>query len=386
MVADSFSLGRKDIVVVSILSMLIPITYNLTKIALPLKLVDVGFSKGIIILPIMIGNFFQVFFRPLFGFMAEKYGHRKFIILAPTLYSLAFIIIAFSRSTYEISLGIILLGLAISMFWSSFLAYSSYIHPRDISISLGHVLAISYIGAMVGTIFSGYTFEYYGSKYVFYVSSVLGLLATMVAFFLTPVVGGGEVELKKVLEVINVNMTDIILNVNIISMLSIVNTYAPIILIESGISPTLTGILMLSLPLMSAVMQYLGGILYVKIIRYKTVINISALIMLIIFAFVPYIQNIFVSIAAFILYSILSSLLFTPQLSKSVDTSEEMRAVGTGGFGAGMALSRTVASTLSLIGGYVADIGLVGVSSPSLAIVVPSLSFIVISIIGSRRK
>jgi len=74
--------------------------------------------------------------------MAEKYGHKKFIILAPTLYSLAFIIIAYSNTTYDICLGIIILGLAISMFWSSFLAYSSYIHPRYVSISLGHVLAI----------------------------------------------------------------------------------------------------------------------------------------------------------------------------------------------------------------------------------------------------
>lgn len=61
MVSNNFSLRRKDIVVVSILSMSIPIAYNLTKIALPLKLVDVGFSKGIVILPIMIGNFFKYF-------------------------------------------------------------------------------------------------------------------------------------------------------------------------------------------------------------------------------------------------------------------------------------------------------------------------------------
>jgi len=208
----------------------------------------------------------------------------------------------------------------------------------------------------------------------------------VVAFFLTSVAGKGRIELKRAMRIINVNMTDIILNVNIISMLPIVNTYAPIILIDSGLSPTTTGILMLFLPFMSAIMQYLGGILYEKIIKYKFVINVSALIMLIIFASVSYIRNIFISIAAFISYSILSSFLFTPQLSKSVNTSEEMRAIGTGGFGAGMVLSRTIASTLSLIGGYVGDIEMVSISAPSLAITVPALSFIAISMISSKLR
>jgi len=371
---------RRDAILATIVSVLVPFSYNLTKVSLPVKMASVGLGKGVIILPMLIGNCFQVVIRPISGIYAEKYGHKKFFCTAPLLYSLSFILISMSRNVVDIIFSTIILSMGIAMFWSAFLAFSSYIHPERIALSIGHILAFSYIGALMGTALSGYLYEHYGMFFVFLAASIICILATFVSIFITSAQGKKYFEQSSAIAIIRRNMKDILTNSNIIAMIPIVNMYAPILLLESGVSPTYVGLLLTSLPLMSAIMQYVGGFLYSHVVNHRHVINMMSLIFLSLFAYASAEKLIIIGSLCFIIYSLLSSFLFAPQLSTAVDKSENMRAVGASGFGAGIAMGRVIAASLSVIGGYVADTHIINVSSPMFAMVLSSTTFGIITV------
>ena len=134
---------------------------------------------------------------------------------------------------------------------------------------------------------------------------------------------------------------------------------------------------MVVLPAMYAIMQYIGGALYSKIVPYRALINMVALLLLMLFALFCINTMIYSAVFVFIVYGITSSLLFTPQLSRSMDTNLELRATAAGGFGAGMTLGRILASTISMVCGFMADRGVIQYPSPSVALMGVSIGFIV---------
>jgi len=373
-------ISRKDILLASLMAIFIPFGYNLTKIAMPLKFVSVGIEKGILILPILVGDALQLLVRPISGVLADKYGHKRFLFVSPLLYALAFIIMLKAESAWGIYVAMIVLGIAVASFWSVFLAYSSYI-DLSISKSVGYILMISFIGALIGTVLSGYIYEYYGSSTVFLISAISCIIVAIASIGLKPIkTGDFKANLDIVMRIAVKNVKDILENSNTISLRSVINTYAPILLIDAGLRPTIVGVIMVILPAMYAIMQYVGGVLYSKIVLYRAYINMIALALLILFVVFCINAMIYLAIIVFFMYGIMSSLLFTPQLSKSIDTDSNMRATATGSFGVGMILGRILASAISATCGYIAETSIALYSSPHMALMGVGVCFLIITV------
>lgn len=381
-------LTTREVIVATAIGLLVPIAFNLTKIAIPMKIISVGISKGVVILPLLVGNIFQVVTRPIFGVFAEKYGHKKIFGSAPILYAISFMIFANSKGPLDVYIASIILSLGIAAFWSAFLAYSSYL-KYGAAKSIAHVLAFSFVGAFIGTAYSGYVFDAFGYDVVFMISALICILAVTTSLFTHSPKGNKELSLGDVYAVAISNIKDTILNANTLSLIPIVNTYAPILLIDAGLSPTITGLVLVALPLMSAIMQYFGGKAYNKIVSLRPLINILSLLILISFAYLSVIRAIYLAVLSFVLYSIFASTMFTPQITRSIDTSEDMRAVGTGGFGSGMTLARVIASSVAVVGGNIAETGTINLNPPFFALTLTTISFVGISLFGilkNRKK
>ena len=367
-------------------SFLIPVAFNVAmKIAIPLKIVSVGIPKGLAILPILVNNVFQVFTRPIAGWLAEKTDHRVVFGSATLLYGAGFMLYLSSRTPFDVYISSIVLGLGIASFWSAFLAYSSYIDEKSASQGLAKALSISFVGAFVGTILSGFVFEYYGFHGTFVFATIV-VVSAIFFILLLPKMETHEIDLGKALRITSGNIRDLFLNANAVSLVPIVNTYAPILLIDAGVSPSIAGIILTAFPIFSAITQILGGYLYRPIIRYRLIINILANFSMILFALSANLAVLPLTILFFVMYSFASSLLFTPQLTKSIEEGGEARAVGSGGFGSGMNATRVLGSVIATMGGYIAEEGLISIQPAVSAIVFTSVAFIFISILSACEE
>lgn len=357
---------RGERAVAFLIAFFIPVAFNSTKIATPLKIVDVGIGAGIVILPITIGNIFQIFLRPTFGSYSERLGHKRIFSFAPVLYGLAFILYYFSKTPIEVILASIVLSIGISAFWSPFLAYSSFLDENK-ARGVADVLTASYFGAFVGTALSGYLFEALGFK-VFFFGAVIMFMVPIIAQYTSLTGSLRKLELNDIVRRTYISLKDTVLNANAIALVPVVNAYGPILMLEAGLTPTEAGLLLTIFPIMSAITQQLGGKLYGKLVGLRWIINLFALALLASFAFVALLRIKILTIASFLGYSTSSSLIFTPQLTKSIESSGKYRGVGSGGFGAGMNVSRVMASTVAMGGGYLAEQGAVDLYPPIAAI------------------
>ncbi len=377
--------GRMQIGVL-VISFLIPVAFNTAmKIAIPLKVVSVGIPKGLAILPILVNNVFQIFTRPIAGWLAEKTDHRIIFGSATLLYGAGFMLYLSSKSPIDVYISSIVLGLGIASFWSTFLAYSSYMDRKSASQGLAKTLSISYVGAFVGTVLSGFIYEYYGFYGTFIFSAIISA-SSLPLVFLLPKAETYEIELEEALRITVRNIRDLFLNTNAISLVPIVNTYAPIILIDAGIPPSIAGLILTTLPIFSAIMQILGGYLYRPTIKYRRAINILANFSMVLFALSASFSMLLLTILFFATYSLASSLLFTPQLTKSIEEGGKARAVGSGGFGSGMNVTRVLGSIIATAGGYLAEEGIIGIQPAGSAIVFTSTTFILVSLLSIFRS
>ncbi|MGQ4892399.1 MAG: MFS transporter [Candidatus Njordarchaeia archaeon] len=100
--------------IVYTISFVAPLAFNITIIALPLKVLAVGLTRGTVALVILVSNILQIFGRPFGGYIGDRFGNKKPVIVATFLYAAAYYLFFTSRTILEIMFASAIQGLAVS--------------------------------------------------------------------------------------------------------------------------------------------------------------------------------------------------------------------------------------------------------------------------------
>ncbi len=186
----------RDSVILYTMSFIVPLTFNLTLIALPLKALDSGLTRGTVALVVLVSNALQIPGRPIFGYIGDKIGTKIPIMLANILYAFAYFAYYFPYDLITILVSALIQGLAVSMFWSSVFSHNVRLAWADSAFSIGSMLSTSFMGSVVGAFFSGYLVEWFGYDQVFYYSSIIMLASFALSIPLKNIGGSGNVDYK----------------------------------------------------------------------------------------------------------------------------------------------------------------------------------------------
>lgn len=118
-----------------------------------------------------------IFLLPL-GRLADIHGRRRMYLLGTILYTL-FTLLTTLASSMEMVIGVRLLqGLSSAMIFSTGMAILTSVYPpHKRGRALGYSVAVTYLGLSVGPVLGGMMNHYWGWRSIFYLTTLLGLLA-----------------------------------------------------------------------------------------------------------------------------------------------------------------------------------------------------------------
>lgn len=155
---------------------LMPLSFSLASVARPLLAVAVGVQAGILAIIPLVSNIAQIFFRPIFGYLSDKHGRKIFISIAVLIYATGYIIYSIAESPLHIIIASFVIGIGIGCLWPALMALSAEIgsNARE---SLGSLLMLSFLGSLIGSVFSGFVAEVFGWRETYMLSALIALCA-----------------------------------------------------------------------------------------------------------------------------------------------------------------------------------------------------------------
>ena len=155
---------------------LMPLSFSLASVARPLLAVAVGVQAGILAIIPLVSNIAQIFFRPIFGYLSDKHGRKIFISIAVLIYATGYIIYSIAESPLHIIIASFVVGIGIGCLWPALMPLSAEIgsNARE---SLGSLLMLSFLGSLIGSVFSGFVAEVCGWRETYMLSALIALCA-----------------------------------------------------------------------------------------------------------------------------------------------------------------------------------------------------------------
>ena len=327
----------------------------------------------------MVSNIAQILLRPVFGVLSDRIGRKLFISLAIIFYFLSYLVQAFARTALDIILASFLVGVGVSMLWTTLMAYTSEIssEPKE---EISMLFTISFAGAVFGSLLSGVIAENMGWRPTFLISAFI----TLIAFLLASITLRESLRTRtstpfrrSLKQSANIAFKTT-LKVNSIGLKPVLRTYIPVILIDGGLSQTIAGFVLTLDSVITSAMQRPSAKLSTKKWFSMKLINVSGLLSLVLFGMLATNNLLGLAILSYLMYSGLSGLLPTPQLTEATETMRG-KGSGAGGFGVGLSSSRLLASTVASLGGGLIDIGI----SPSIVAIETAVFFLLfVSMLG----
>lgn len=325
--------------------------FSLTAVSKPLLAVDLGLAKALLAVLPLASNISQIVFRPIFGSLSDRKGRRHFIIVATLIYLFSYLLQAFARTAIDVIVAGFIVGIGVSMLWPCLMAYASEI-GKDTRNEISLLMTFSFLGSVIGYVFSGVLAEVIGWRSTFIVSAFIVLVAFFVAYLSIKDTNIVKVKTSLVSSVrssikIGIKTTS---NVSSIGLRPVINTYMPVIVIEGGYSQSIAGFVITGSSLIFTGMQRPSSILSKKKWFSSFVINTIAIITIVLLGLTYELDMISASIVLYFTHSALSGLLPSSQL---VDLTENTREKGSsaGGFGLALSFARLLGSTSATIGG-----------------------------------
>jgi len=325
--------------------------FSLTSVSKPLLAVNLGLERALLAILPLASNISQIIFRPFFGSLSDRKGRRYFIIIATLIYMLSYLLQAFAHTAIDMVIASLIIGLGVSMLWPCLMAYASET-SKNAHDEISLLMTFSFLGSVIGYVFSGVLAEAIGWRSTFTVSALIILVAFFVAYFSikdttivkvkTPLVSSIRSSIK-----IGIKTTS---NVSSIGLRPVINTYMPVIVIEGGYSQSIAGFVITGSSLIFTGMQRPSSILSKKKWFSTFTINTIALTTIVLLGLTYELGMIFASIVLYFTHSALSGLLPSSQL---VDLTENTREKGSsaGSFGLALSFARLLGSTSATIGG-----------------------------------
>lgn len=371
---------ERDVVILYILSLVIPISFNLTLIALPLKALDNGLTRGTVALVILVSNAFQILGRPFAGLLGDRIGTKIPIIIATTLYTMAYISFYIAYDLFTLLFSSLLQGLAVSFFWTSVFSHTVRLNWSDAAFSVGSTLSVSFTGSVIGAALSGFFVEFFGYNFTFLFSSLLTTVSLVFSLLLHNVGGGNHVSASTAFKITFKNISETFKSINSVAVFPLLRTYGTIILLDAGLSEGLVGLIFTGTRILNVLGQYPAAKFYDFIVEHRYAINILALTMYIPFVFLATKGTVYISISFLMLSIFASSLLPTGQLTKATSENTKYASLGAGGFGTGLSVLRFIYTGLGSTTGAFAETHNTSIEPEKIAFILPILLMLAVSI------
>jgi len=371
----------KDQIIIYLISLIGPIAFNFTIIALPLKAINVGLTRGTVSLVIFVSNMFQVIGRPISGYVGDRVGSKKPLFLANALYVISYSLFYIAKNLFIFLLASAIQGLAASFMWNSIFSHVVRAKWSEPSVAISSVLSIAFFGGVVGLSLSGFLVEIIGVDKVFLASSIL-IIINLVSIITIKNVGGGEKpSLKTVFTITMRNVKETYLNVNSIAIFPLIRTYGTLLLLDAGLSEGFIGILFTIYRILSVIMQYPAAKMYNFLVEKRTLVNIASLTLFITFTYLVARKEILLGVAMFVIASMLNNLLPSSQLTKATTDNMKYSSLGAGGFGAGLSIVRLTNTGIATIAGSITEQHYPELNAPEIAIYTPLIILTTLSTI-----
>jgi len=336
-----------------IVAFIIPFSFSITTVARPLLAVSLGIDKALLALIPLASNLAQILFRPFFGSLSDRRGRRIFVVTATTFYSTGYLIQCLARTGLDIIIANFILGIGISMLWPALMAFSSDI-TKNVREEIGNLLTVAFLGSVFGYILSGFSAELVGWRNTFMIASFLAIIGFIFAILSIHDKIGEKPSRNLLASIIQSYKIGVKVSTNVSSLglRVLLNIYIPVILVESGFSQSIAGLIITVGSILNTTMQKPSS----KLSRSKffsiKLLNTLALIIVLLIGLAYYFGSIVSLISLYISYNIFGGLLPTAQLSEVTENTTE-RGSGTGGFGIALSTNRLIASNVASLGGSI---------------------------------
>jgi DHA1 family quinolone resistance protein-like MFS transporter len=117
----------------------------------------------------------------IFGYASDRYGRKIFIVVGLIAASIAFFLQIFAHDYFSLSFIRFLVGLCVGIYPSALVAYA-----HEMKENMGKFASFGSLGWFIGLIIAGIIATYFTIKGIFILSSLLSLLAFVVALMLEP--------------------------------------------------------------------------------------------------------------------------------------------------------------------------------------------------------
>ena len=358
---------------------LMPLSFSLASVARPLLAVAVGVQAGILAIIPLVSNIAQIFFRPIFGYLSDKHGRKIFISIAVLIYATGYIIYSIAESPLHIIIASFVIGIGIGCLWPALMALSAEMgsNARE---SLGSLLMLSFLGSLIGSVFSGFVAEVFGWRETYMLSALVALCAFLVAVMLKePSMKREAPDIRSSLKLSYKIAARSVTRINSIGLKPILSTYLPVILLDLGLTQTIIGVFMAFDRLITSIMQKVSAKVSTKKLFRIPAINLLSLGALLLFITMASYHNLLLAISSYITYSVGAGLLPTSELAEATERAGRAKGSGAGGFGVALSFTRIIASSIATAGGSIEIASLSPVISALLA---STLAFMFLSIIG----
>ena len=358
---------------------LMPLSFSLASVARPLLAVAVGVQAGILAIIPLVSNIAQIFFRPIFGYLSDKHGRKIFISIAVLIYATGYIIYSIAESPLHIIIASFVIGIGIGCLWPALMPLSAEIgsNARE---SLGSLLMLSFLGSLIGSVFSGFVAEVFGWRETYMLSALVALCAFLVAVMLKePSMKREAPDIRSSLKLSYKIAARSVTRINSIGLKPILSTYLPVILLDLGLTQTIIGVFMAFDRLITSIMQKVSAKVSTKKLFRIPAINLLSLGALLLFITMASYHNLLLAISSYITYSVGAGLLPTSELAEATERAGRAKGSGAGGFGVALSFTRIIASSIATAGGSIEIASLSPVISALLA---STLAFMFLSIIG----
>jgi len=362
---------------------LMPLSFSLASVARPLLAVAVGVQAGILAIIPLVSNIAQIFFRPIFGYLSDKHGRKIFISIAVLIYATGYIIYSIAESPLHIIIASFVIGIGIGCLWPALMALSAEIgsNARE---SLGSLLMLSFLGSLIGSVFSGFVAEVFGWRETYMLSALVALCAFLVAVMLKePSMKREAPDIRSSLKLSYKIAARSVTRINSIGLKPILSTYLPVILLDLGLTQTIIGVFMAFDRLITSIMQKVSAKVSTKKLFRIPAINLLSLGALLLFITMASYHNLLLAISSYITYSVGAGLLPTSELAEATERAGRAKGSGAGGFGVALSFTRIIASSIATAGGSIEIASLSPVISALLA---STLAFMFLSIIGVIKR
>jgi len=329
----------------------------------------------------------QTILRIPLGIVSDVLNKRKIFVVSGLFTAIFSALIVFIfPNTYTLLVGRFLAGVAAATWVNFTVMFSGYYNPSESTKAIGLINSANMLGQFAAVLLGGILSLYLGVKYIFLLSTIVGLMGFFLSFFIQK---EDAIERKpfKVSDLLVILKNIDILHICFLGILSQLITFAtifgftPIVASNLGANNFELGLLTTLFNLPQILFSALAGIVFVKHLGSKNTLLIGFGLSTVLCIFTPFVPNLYLLYLIQIISGIGKAMTFPMLMGLVIKNVQPSLRTTTMGFyqaiyGIGMIMGPillgAIGDTFGLISGFIIT-GLLGI-----------LAIVSISIVGIK--